>query len=89
MADVPRTRWGELKKVSYFVQGYLDLEDVLSSVDKMIETNTSEGERTAVKRVCRMTAIPLPNRSAGMVLHLWIPEGAIDSSLEQQGTQAT
>jgi hypothetical protein len=77
MEQAAETKWGKLRKVSYLVQGYPDLEDVISSVNKMIEANVEAPEREAIKQQCRITAVPLPKPEANLIVHLWIPEKAI------------
>ncbi len=74
MEDVENTKWGKLRKVSYLVKGYADLEDVIASVNKMIEANAPEAERSAIKQNCRISAMALPQREANVIVHLWIPE---------------
>ncbi len=77
MEQAADTKWGKLRKVSYLVQGYSDLEDVISSVNKMIESNVEATEHKAIKQLCRITAVPLPMPEANLIVHLWIPEKVI------------
>jgi hypothetical protein len=68
-----RSKYGEMQEISYYAQGLLDLEDVVNTVNKMIDRNVPAFDRSNVKKMCSATAIPLKNRYSGMILKIRVP----------------
>ncbi|MBD3258759.1 hypothetical protein GF377_10025 [candidate division GN15 bacterium] len=69
----PSTKWGHLRRIHYYAQGFLDLEDIVSSINRMIEQRIPALERAELKRYLQVSALPLKDRSAGMIVRVTIP----------------
>ncbi|MFH2034859.1 MAG: hypothetical protein ABIJ45_00520 [Candidatus Zixiibacteriota bacterium] len=65
--------WGDFKEISYFAQGFLDLEDIVNTINDMIERNVSKFDRSPLKKLCNARAVPLKNRSSGMIIIFKVP----------------
>ncbi|MEE8578240.1 MAG: hypothetical protein V3T31_13385 [candidate division Zixibacteria bacterium] len=67
-------RYRECKTVNYLVGSYLDLTDVVKSIEKMIDTNIDARQRPAAKKACQVSFIAL--KTSGFILRMKIPEQA-------------
>ena len=68
-----RSKYGEMQEISYYAQGLLDLEDIVITVNEMIDRNVPTFDRSNVKKMCSATAIPLKNRYSGIILKIRVP----------------
>ena len=96
-----QTKWGRFRTIHYYAQGLLDLEDILASINRMIEQRIPAGERAEVKRLCHVSALAMKGRSAGMLLRVTLPcnavyaehaedngnEPAVESSIEEPSVE--
>lgn len=71
------TKWGHLRTIHYYAQGLFDLEDIVTSVNKMIELQIPQLERQELKRLVTVSSAPLKGRSAGMIVKITLPCMAI------------
>ena len=72
-----QTKWGRFRTIHYYAQGLLDLEDILASINRMIEQRIPVGDRAEVKRLCNVSALSMKGRSAGMLLRVTLPCDAV------------
>jgi hypothetical protein len=63
-----------MRSIHYYVQGILDLEDVLQTINGIIEESTPPFERTNIKKQCSVSSMPLKDRLSGMILKVNMPE---------------
>ena len=68
------TKYGSLKRISYFVINLLDFQDALNTTAQMIESGTDPKDHREIKKICEVTTTPLKGRSAGFILSINLPE---------------
>lgn len=60
------------RTLSYLVNDYIDLKDVVMAVEKMIADTSTERNKTLLREECRMSLISLPDQQA-FVLRITLP----------------
>ncbi len=68
------SKYGNLKKINYFVINFLDFQDALNTTSQMIDKGTDPKDAREVKKICEVTTLPLKGRSAGFILTINLPE---------------
>jgi hypothetical protein len=63
-----------MRSIHYYVQGLLDLEDVLQTIIGIIDENVPPFARTNIKKQCSVSSMPLKDRLSGMILKINMPE---------------
>ncbi|MBN1212118.1 MAG: hypothetical protein JXA92_06025 [candidate division Zixibacteria bacterium] len=67
-------KYGNMKKINYFVINFLDFQDALNTTSQMIDNGTDPKDNREVKKMCEINTRPLKGRSAGFILTINIPE---------------
>ena len=68
------SKYGNMKKINYFVINFLDFQDALNTTSQMIDKGTDQKDNREVKKMCEVTTVPLKGRSAGFILSIFLPE---------------
>ncbi len=63
-----------MRSIHYYVQGLLDLEDVIRTINAIIEKNIPPFERTNTKKQCSVSSMPLKDQLSGMILKVNLPD---------------
>ncbi len=58
---------GTAHTANYLVNNYLDLRDVVFTVDKMIQESSGERDKAMLRRGCQLSIVPLKDRDAYIV----------------------
>jgi len=70
-------KYGNFKKINYFVVNLLDFQDALDTTSQMIDKATEQKDNREVKKICEVFTTPLKGRSSGFILSVKIPEKII------------
>lgn len=66
--------YGKLTAANYLVNTYIDLKEVVETIEGMIEAGTNARDQAIVRKLCKISVIPLNTEENGHILRILIPE---------------
>ena len=72
-AIIAQDSYDELTTINYLVNSYMDLLDVVETVEGMIAENVPIRQRSEVKRRCRVAVMPLKSHLSSHIMRFVVP----------------